>query len=92
MKKECSEISVSSIPLYNVALPKARWYSQREVDLGTVPQPNESKLKRKAQMEKELQGAIAALKRPNPRMAVKELVEDAEKRAAGSSLRSKSFY
>lgn len=89
LKRECSEISVSSIPLYNVALSKAR-YSQREVDLGTVSQSNESKLKRKAQMEKELRGAIAALKRPNPRMAVKELVEDAEKRTAGSSVRSKS--
>lgn len=42
-------------------------------------------------MERELQGAIAALKRPNPRMAVKELVEDAEKRTAGSILRSRSF-
>lgn len=90
LKRECSEISVSSIPLYNVALSKARRYSQREVDLGTVSQSNESKLKRKAQMEKELRGAIAALKRPNPRMAVKELLEDAEKRTAGSSVRSKS--
>lgn len=91
MKREISEISVSSIPPYNVALTNARRYCQREVDLGTVSQSNESKLKKKAQMEKELQGAIAALKRPNPRMAVKELVEDAETRAAGSSLRSKSF-
>lgn len=91
LKRECSEISASSIPLYNVALSKARRYSQREVDLGTVSQSNESKLKRTAQMEKELRDAIAALKRPNPRMAVKELVEDAEKRtAAGASLRSKS--
>lgn len=73
-----------------MALSKARRYSQREVDLGTVSQSTDSKLKRNAQVERELRGAIAALKRPNPRMAVKELVEDAEKRTAGSSARSKS--
>ena len=64
-------------------------YNQREVDLYTASHAAEAKLKKKVRVEQELQGAIAALKRPNPRMAVKELVEDAEKRAAKSYPRSK---
>ena len=63
-------------------------YSQREVDLHTTSQANEAKLKKKSRVEQELRGAIAALKKPNPRMAVKELVEDAERRAAASHSRS----
>lgn len=63
-------------------------YSQREVDLHATSRATEAKLKQKARVEQELQGAIAALKKPNPRMAVKELVEDAEKRAAAPHSRS----
>ncbi len=66
-------------------------YSQREVDLHAASQATEAKLKKKAKIDYELQSAIAALKKPNPRMAVKELVEDAEKRVAGSRSRSNAF-
>ena len=89
LKREVSDTSLSTIPLNRVALQKSQRYSQREVDLRAVSQSTEAKLKKKAAVERELQGAIAALKRPNPRMAVKELVEAAEKRAAGSTSRSK---
>ena len=89
LKREVSDTSLSTIPLNRVALQKSQRYSQREVDLKTVTQAAETKLKKKAKIEQELQGAIAALKKPNPRMAVKELVEAAERRAIGSSSRSK---
>lgn len=63
-------------------------YSQREIDLHARTKATEARLKKTAKVEQELQGAIAALKKPNPRMAVKELVEDAERRAAASHSRS----
>ena len=66
-------------------------YSQREVDLHAASQATEAKLKKKAKIDHELQSAIAALKKPNARMAVKDLVEDAEKRVAGSRSRSNAF-
>ncbi|KAL2043524.1 hypothetical protein N7G274_003831 [Stereocaulon virgatum] len=81
MKREVSDTSLSSIPLNRVAMHKR--YSQREVDLHATSQAMDAKLKKKAKIDQELQSAIAALKKPNPRMAVRELVEDAEKRVAG---------
>ena len=72
-----------------VAEAKLKKKAKIEVDLKIVNQAAEAKLKKKAKIEQELQGAIAALKKPNPRMAVKELVEAAERRAIGSSSRSK---
>lgn len=81
MKREVSDTSLSSIPLNRVAMHKR--YSQREVDLHAASQATDAKLKKKAKIDQELQSAIAALKKPNARMAVKELVEDAEKRVAG---------
>ena len=90
MKREKSDTSLAAIPLNRVAMHKR--YSQREVDLHAASQATEAKLKQKAKVEQELQSAIAALKKPNPRMAVKELVEDAEKRVAGARSRSKSGY
>lgn len=92
LKREVSEASMSSMPINNVSLSKSRRYSQREVDLGSISHAKEAKLKKKANVEQELKGAIAALKRPNPRMAVKELVEAAERRAGVSSLRSKCAF
>ena len=89
VKREVSDPSLASIPLNRVAMHKR--YSQREVDLHATSQANEAKLKKKTRVEQELQGAIAALKKPNPRMAVKELVEDAERRAAASHSRSMTF-
>ena len=86
VKREVSDTSLSSIPLNRVAMHKR--YSQREIDLHVTTQATEARLKKTAKVEQELQGAIAALKKPNPRMAVKELVEDAERRAAASHSRS----
>ena len=86
VKREVSDTSLSSIPLNRVAMHKR--YSQREVDLHATSQATEAKLKKKARVEQELQGAIATLKKPNPRMAVKELVEDAERRTTASHSRS----
>ena len=88
LKREVSDTSLTSIPLNRVALHQSKRYSQREVDLEAVTQAAEAKLRKKASVEQELQGAIAALKRPNPRMAVKELVEAAEKRVAGVQSKS----
>lgn len=85
VKREVSDTSLSSIPLNRVAMHKR--YSQREIDLHATSQAAEAKLKKKARVEEELRGAIAALKRPNPRMAVKDLVEYAERRAATSHSR-----
>ncbi|KAL9012177.1 MAG: hypothetical protein Q9173_003046, partial [Seirophora scorigena] len=82
LKREPSDTPLSNVPSKRPTFHKANRYSQREVDLGAVSQAAEAKAKRKANVEQELQGAIAALKRPNPRMAVKEFVEAAEKRAA----------
>lgn len=87
LKREESNTPLSSIPLNKVALHKR--YSQREVDLHKASRATEAKFKRKAKVEQELQSAIATLKKPNPRMAVKELVEDAEQRVAGSHPRSR---
>jgi hypothetical protein len=89
MKREVSDTSLSSIPLNRVAMHKR--YSQREVDLHAASQATDAKLKKKAKIDQELQSAIAALKKPNARMAVKELVEDVEKRVAGPHPRSKHF-
>lgn len=89
LKREGCAVSLYSIPPTKLDVQKSRRYSQREVDLSAVTQAYEAKLKKKAKVEKELQGAIAALKKPNPRMAVKELVEAAERRAAASNSRSR---
>ena len=90
LKREMSDTSLSAVPLNRLNLEKSKRYSQREVDLNAVSQAAEARLKKKASVEQELKGAIAALKKPNPRMAVKEFVEAAEKRAAESHTRSKS--
>ena len=87
-KRELSEVSLSAVPAYSPSIEMSRRYSQREVDLTAVSQATEAKIQRKAAIEKELKGAIATLKRPNPRMAVKELVDSADRRIAGA--RSKS--
>ena len=89
LKREPSDLPLANVPLNRSTFHKSNRYSQREVELNTVAQAAETKAKKKAKVEQELHGAIAALKRPNPRMAVKELVEAAEQRAAGAKSRSK---
>lgn len=90
LKREASDVSLSNVPLSRTTFHKSNRYSQREVDLTAVSQAAEVKAKKKANIEQELQGAIAALKKPNPRMAVKEFVEAAEQRAAGVKSRSRN--
>lgn len=89
LKREGSAVSLYSIPSAKLDIQNTKRYSQREVDLSAASQAYEAKLKKKAKIEKELQGAIATLKKPNPRMAVKEVVEAAERRAAASNSRSR---
>lgn len=89
LKRAASDTSLTAISLNRVALHKSKRYSQREVELKSVSQAVEARLKKKASVEQELRGAIATMKRPNPRMAVKDLVEAAEQRVAGSHSRSK---
>ena len=89
IKREKSDTPLSNIPLNRVAMHKR--YSQREVDFQAASQATEAKVKQKAKVEQELRNAIAALKKPNPRMAVKELVEDAERRVAVPRLRSRQY-
>lgn len=84
LKRNLGDPSLTMLPLNEVATRKAKRYSQREVDFTAVSQAAQARMKKKADVEQELQGAIAALKKPNPRMAVKELVEAADKRMAGS--------
>ncbi|KAL8651241.1 MAG: hypothetical protein Q9210_003376 [Variospora velana] len=66
LKREPSDTLLSNVPCKRSTFHKSNRYSQREVDLGAVSQAAEAKAKRKANVEQELQGAIAALKRPNP--------------------------
>ena len=87
LKREESDTRLAAIPLNRVAMHKR--YSQREVDLHAAARANETKRKNKAKAEHELRDAITALRKPNPRMAVKEFVEDAEKRVAGSRMKSR---
>ena len=79
LKRETSEASLSTIPLNRVQMPKG--FSQREVDLHANSQAAEAKRSKKAKVDEELQSAIAAVKKPNARMAVKELVDAADERA-----------
>lgn len=90
LKRETSDISLAAIPVDRGGIQKPKRFNQREVDLSAVSQATEAKLKKKANVEQELQGAIAALKRPNPRLAVKELVESAERRGAGLGSHARS--
>ena len=90
VKREVSDQSLASIPLNRVpSIHVQKRYSQREVDLCSAAAVTEAKLKRKAAVEQELKGAIAAMKKPNARMAVKELVEASERRKDGLEKRGK---
>ena len=78
LKREVSEVALSTIPKHQTTATKR--YSHREVDIRVTSQTTEAKVKKKAQIESELQVAIAALKKPNARVAVKEFVEAADQR------------
>ena len=87
VKRETSEPTLSSIPVNKVVMSKR--YTQREVDLRASTKAAESKMKKKLAIEQELQGAIAAIKRPNPKMAGVEFVEAVEKRQIDLQSKSK---
>ena len=90
VKREVSDTTLSSIPLNKVAMSKR--YTQREVDLRAASQATEARHKKKAAIQQELKGAIAAIKRPNPKMAGVDFVEAVEKRQASSHPRSKLIF
>ena len=81
LKREISDQALASIPLNRApSIHAQKRFSQREVDLRSAAAATEAKIKKKTAVEQELKGAIAALKKPNARMAVKELVEASERR------------
>lgn len=86
VKREFRDTPFSVIPPNKV--PTLKRYTQREVDLRVTSQASESKHRKKMHLERELQGAIAAIKRPDPRAAGREFVETVENRQASSHPRS----
>lgn len=89
-KRESSTVSLAEIPPVRPGEGKLKRYSSREIDLNAMSQATQAKLKRKAAVQEELRGAIATLKKPNRRIAVKELVESFERRGAGQATNSRS--
>ena len=89
IKREISDNSICSVPLNKYFFQKSRRYSQREVDLSATSQASDARMRRKASVQQQLQSAIATLKKPNPRMAVKDLVDAADRRVTETNSRSK---
>lgn len=98
LKREGSETPLlSSIPsaesqamlVSRAGVLKSKMFLQREVDLNSLANANDAKMK-KASIEAELKDAISALKRPNRQLAGQLQVETAEKRATSVSLQSRS--
>lgn len=98
LKREASETpSLSNIPTVDSqtmhvsrgGVMKSKKFSQREVDLTSMVNANDSKIK-KANIEAELREAITALKRPNRQLAGQLQVDTAEKRAATATSHSRS--
>ncbi|KAK4988950.1 hypothetical protein LTR50_003546 [Elasticomyces elasticus] len=83
LKKEVSEgyLSLASIPPRGDSLVQKRRLGKREVDLDAMTTANESKLRKKAEVEQRLAEAIQGLRKPNPRLAVKEYVVESDQRA-----------
>jgi DNA replication regulator SLD3 len=92
LKRETSECLLLSVPpvdskppmnVFRGGVLKSKRFSQREIDMSFTANTNNAKLQRKAKVEEELKEAIAALKRPNRGLAIKEFVETSERRALG---------
>ncbi|KAK5005499.1 hypothetical protein LTR28_007641 [Elasticomyces elasticus] len=83
LKKEVSEgyLSLASIPPRGDSLVQKKRLGKREVDLDAMTTANESKLRKKAEVEQRLAEAIQGLRKPNPRLAVKEYVDESDQRA-----------
>ena len=90
IKRESSDVSLSKIHVAKGRSQIPKQYSQREVDLAAASKATEAKLQRKRAFEQDLKGAIAALRRPNPRLAVKDFVDSADRRASVTGSRSRS--
>ncbi|MCJ1313984.1 hypothetical protein MMC25_007664 [Agyrium rufum] len=84
LKREDSAISLSSIPSHRTSKTLGKHFAQRQVDLTTISKATEAKLARKQAVEEEKDAAIATLKKPNARLAMKDLIESKELREAGS--------
>jgi len=67
-----------------------RLLSQREVDMSAMTKFKGLKLKKIVAVEQELKDAIATLKKPNRSIAVKDYVDDADRRAAAAVIRPHS--
>ncbi|KAI9804334.1 MAG: hypothetical protein M1833_007141 [Piccolia ochrophora] len=81
LKRENSETPLSSIPIGRGSLGNSQRLRQREIDLDSFTKATEVNKKRKRNEEEQLlKDAISATKKPNRRLAVKELVEAAELR------------
>ncbi|KAK4190523.1 DNA replication regulator SLD3-domain-containing protein [Podospora australis] len=77
LKREGSE------PLLLGMIPRTEKSTLKEKLAGSFPRAADSRAKKQAQVDAELRDAISALKKPNRALAVKELVDAAEKRASG---------
>lgn len=62
------------------SISQAKMLNHREVDFGFISKFNESKARKKVNVEQELRDAISTLKKPNRGLAVKELVDAADSR------------
>lgn len=81
-KREGSEINLDDIPAHKPRVTPVDQLRRREVDVDALTKATEAKLKRRALLEQELQGAINVVRKPNSRMAVKEFVESTDVRTA----------
>ena len=100
LKREASEapclssISVADSQSLTASRPgvlNSKRFSQREVDLSSLAPEVNCRAKKQLNIEAELKEAISALKKPNRELAGKNIVETAEKRAAGLT-RSRSQF
>ncbi|KAL9086363.1 MAG: hypothetical protein Q9165_007149 [Trypethelium subeluteriae] len=82
----------TSLPRPSLASASMKRFSQREVDFDAMSTANAAKLRRKAEIERKLQEAISALKKPRREVVGREVVEEAERRRVagkGKSARSR---
>ena len=89
LKQRLRAVDLTSISHRRPTLQESRRFSQREVDLTAVSAATAAKLARKAAQQQELQTAIAALRKPNARLAVKDLVDAAEQHQAAQSSKAR---
>jgi DNA replication regulator SLD3 len=99
LKRESSEVppAMDSIPAIDqINQPRKRASlmhtissSRREVDFSAMSQANETKMRKKAEVEEKLREAITMLKKPNRALAVKDVAESADLSFAKATSRSR---